>query len=328
MGIFRRRKKDDESRDDRPQPDAGGHEVERPARDDYLLSLSGPQARHLAELALASLARNGTPAQDRGDGVLITADGNQTGLENLARMVAPEPMDVWPDIVDAHIGSLAKAWQMQDEPVDPATLLVKLRRFADIPDTFFAYQPLEPLPGVAGVLAADLPDVVKEFGSLDQVGDRDEAYDRALHNLAALPLPSHSTYTIDETKPSTELHFFHSEDFFGAARVMVLPDLLRRTIGVEIPPHGVLVAIPTRHTLNVHVPKDAETIQVINTLAVATVNQYDAEPGAITPDVFHIGPDMIATQLTRVDDEGKVVVTVDGPVRDLFVSLGLIVEDQ
>lgn len=314
MALFRRKKKDDSS----GQPG-------RQERDAHLPALTVDEARHLIELAAGSLVRRGHLVQAHG-GVLQCDTGQHVGLENLSRTVASAPMDDWPAIVDSHISALADTWDTEDTPADPQTLLIKLRQRADIPETFFTYSPLEPLPGIVGVLAADLPHVVKEFGSLDLVGDRDEAYDRALRNIAALPLPTHSTYLIDETKPSTLLHFFHSADYFGAARVVVLPDLLRRALDTAIPPHGVIVALPTRHSLNVHLPQDADTLQVINTLAVATVNQYDAEPGPVSPHLFHIGPDMIATQLTRLDDEGKVIVTVDGPIRDMFVTLGLITD--
>ena len=222
-----------------------------------LPGLTAADARWLvaeAQQVLSQLGQSSTVL----DGVALKAeDGRVVGLDNLARTVSHLPRKRWARAVRDQLTTLQAA--RLDEPPAQEDLRVKLwptERSAEL----LEYEPLEPLPGLHAVLAAQGQGFSKEYGRLDLVGDRDEAYARALLNVAALPRPRHTRRRLDPRVRSSWVELLDSDDAYGAARVTVLPDLLRR-MHIEFPRHGVLVCVPTKSELGVHVPVDEEVIE-------------------------------------------------------------------
>lgn len=317
MGIFRRR---DRNQPDRSQPSTPSGPI-----DPDLAPLTVADAAYVTSIARDQLAVQGREASASA-GTLMLDDGASVGLGNLARVLPNVPRPEWESTIRGHVSSLTRQWG-QDADVDPASLLVKLRPKEDLPPGFLTYQPLETLPGIVGVLAADLPEVVQEFGSLGQLPDglrdRDAAYDRALTNLANLPLPTKETVLAEKDAPGSAIDLLFSEDFFGAARLLVLPELVRRSYDKPIPATGVLVALPSRHLMQLHFPTSVDTLHAVNTMIGTAKMQFDEQPGPISPELFHIGPDLTATQVSfRSDDE--VSVRVQGPVEDMFRAIGML----
>lgn len=235
------------------------------------------------------------------DGVALTlADKRELGLDNLARTLSRMPRKRWPRAVRDQLAALVAV--RPDKPPATGDLRVKLwpRERAD---QFLTYAALEPLPGVVAVLAAQGDGVSHEFGALDLVGDRDEAYDTALTNLAGLPLPRHTRRRIDPRVRASWVEFLDSPDAYGAARVAVLPEVLRR-LGIAFPAHGVLVSVPTKFELWVHVPVDEDVIGTAVTMSWLAYRAWSEEPYPISPDVFLVSPDMNATRLIKPDREG------------------------
>jgi hypothetical protein len=235
------------------------------------------------------------------DGVALTIpDGPTVGLDNLARTVSRLPRRRWAREVRDQLTALVAV--RPDEPPERSALRVKLWA-KDRAEDFFTYETIEPLPGVVAVLAAQGDRVSHEFGRLDLVGDRDEAYDTALANVADLPLPRHVRRLAARRVRTSWVEHLESADAYGAARVTVLPDLLRRT-GIEFPQHGLLVAVPTKHRLWLHVPVDGYVVDTATAMAWDAYRTWAAQPYPISPDVFLISPDMQATWLVRPDHEG------------------------
>lgn len=236
------------------------------------------------------------------DGVALTlGDERVMGLDNLARTVSLLPRKRWPRQVREQLTVLVGA--RPDRPPEPEDLRVKLwpREKAD---ELLTYEALEPLPGVVAVLAAQADRMSHEFGRLDLVGDREAAYDRALANLAALPLPRHTRRRADPRVSSSWVEFFDGPDAYGAARVTILPELLRRMLRTDFPPHGVLVAVPTKFELWVHVPVDGDVVETAIRLSWLAYRTWSEEPYPISPDVFHVSPDMQAVRLVAPDGHG------------------------
>jgi len=231
------------------------------------------------------------------DGVALQLpDDRVMGLDNLARTVRLLPRKRWGRAVRDQLTALVDI--RPDERVDPADLLAKLLPSEQAED-FVAYDALEPLPGVVGVLARQGERTCQVFGRLDTVGDRDEAYDAALANLAALPLPRHTRRRVDPDEPESWVEFLDSPGSFGASRVLVLPDLLRRLLRRDFPAHGVLVAVPTQHELWVHVPIGESVVPTALAMAWLAHRTWSEEPYPISPDVFLVSPDMHAVTLVR-----------------------------
>ncbi|MBB2890530.1 hypothetical protein [Flexivirga oryzae] len=308
MGIFGWGKKQDE-------PDAGG------PRDADLPTLSADQARELGRMVRNQLADRGTEALvDRG--TLRLADGRQLGLHNLAVQASGLPYAEWPALVGRHLDLLMGHWQREREgndQADPERVLAKLRIVADLPEEARREDAPQPLPGVVALLAEDRPEIVVEFFDPGRV-DVPDPWALARRNLRALPLPEHR---IVGDEPGGDVHVFLSEDFFGASRLLVLPDLLAR-VGAHLPQAGALVAVPNRHLLLVHLLVGAPVVQALNWMVGVAAQEYPESPGPVSPHVYHLTPQLHAQQVTAQGPDGGTVVEVRDQFEAAFRLLGLL----
>lgn len=237
------------------------------------------------------------------DGPALTLEDQRVmGLDNLARTVRMAPRKRWPRLVRDQLRALVAI--DPTEPIAPEDLRVKLVP-REVADPLLTYDAIEPLPGLVAMLATQGDQVNTQLGTLDQVGgDREAAYDRALTNMDALPLPRHSRRRVDPHDPGSWVEFLDADDSFGASRVAVLPELLRRVLGQGIPSCGVLVAVPTRREIWLHLPVDEGVIDTAAHLAHAAYEVCALEPYALSPDVYLVSPDMRAEVLIRPDRLG------------------------
>ncbi len=281
-----------------------------------LPGLSAADTRWLvaeAQRVLADLGQSSSVL----DGIALEAeDGRTVGLDNLARTISWMPRKRWPRVVRDQLTTLQAV--RPDRRPAKQDLRVKLwprERAGDL----LEYEPLEPLPGLLAVVAAQGNGFSQEFGKLDLVGDRDEAYDVALANVAALPRPRHTRRRIDPRVPGSWVEFLDSPDAYGAARVVVLPDVLRK-LRIDFPAHGVLVAVPTKFELWVHVPVDEHVLDTAVAMSWVALRTFAEEPYPISPDVFLVSPDMHAIRLVRPDAQGFDLD--DRALRSLLQELG------
>ena len=77
-----------------------------------------------------------------------------------------------------------------------------------------------------------------------------------------------------------------------------------RALRTDFPSHGVLVAVPTKCELGVHVPVDEDVVQTALRMSWLSHRTWSEEPYPISPDIFLVSPDMRATVLVRPDREG------------------------
>lgn len=250
-----------------------------------------------AQKVLSELGRSSSVL----DGVALEVEGGTTmGLDNLARTVAMMPRRRWARAVRDQLTVLDRA--RPDHAPAGDDLRVKLWP-QQRGDGFLDYEALQPLPGILAVIAAQGDGFSHEYGRLDLVGDRDKAYDTALANLAALPRPRHTRRRVDPDIPGAWVEFLESRDAYGAARVTVLPDLLRK-LRIDFPSHGVLVAVPTKFELWVHVPVDRSVVDTAVAMSWLAFRTFTEEPYPISPDVFHLSPDMHAVRVVAPDAKG------------------------
>lgn len=246
----------------------------------------------------------------RVDARLVTGDafelttGQTIGLVNLARTIHGLPRKTWPRAVREHLTTMVGT-DMTRSPA-PDQLRPKLQNADMLPTGPMAYEPLEPLPGVLAVLSAQWDGATAVYGTLDQIGmPRDEAYDIALSNLAGLPLPRWTRRRADKRVAGSWVEFLDSPDPCGAARVLLLPEMFRRVLKQPFPASGVLVAVPTKHELWIHVPTDPDTtIATALRLVVLAMETFCSDPHPVSPDIFLVSPDMQARTLITADPEG------------------------
>lgn len=286
--------------------------------------LSVDQARELGRLVREQLAERGAEAVVE-DGMLrLAGPGHQQlGLHNLGAHAADLKYTEWPALVKGHLDLLMEHWSRPEEPVDPRRLLAKLRLADDLPSENEVRDALEPLPGVLALLAEDRPDLVVEFFSAERVGIPDP-WKIARDNLRALPAPEHQVVGDD---PGGDVHVFATDDFFGASRLLVLPDLLA-TIGARIPDAGVFVAVPNRHLLLVHLPVGPAVVGAMNWMLTVATREYPEAPGPVSPHLYHLTADLRAQQVSRRDPDGTTAMEVRDQVAEAFERLGLLGDDS
>jgi hypothetical protein len=163
--------------------------------------------------------------------------------------------------------------------------------------------------GLLEVFALDQPETVVMFRDEEVERFGMEALRQAgLTNLLAEPLGGHEVVTGLE---DARLHVVMGESVFTASKVLVLRDVLRRTVGDTDTPYGALVCMPFRHQLAFHVPQDASTLPALQSLVTFAANGYDDGVGALSPFVYW-WRDGRLHQLSRADPDGLLRVEVDG----------------
>ena len=318
MGFFRRRRDDD-----RP-------EVPPVDPDDALPMLSRDDARRITELARQSFAEQGIETVPDGEGSLVASDDRRYGLGNLATGAAVTARGDWPGLVDGHVfATLAVDRTPDPQSLDEIRSLVlpRLRLRADLPEG--ATYPTEVLPGVVALLAVDYPTHVSELlddGLVTQLGGWSGIEPTALANLRALPPLTHEVVAADPERDEAHVHVLTSDDFFAPSRYLVLDELLP-ALGVEAP-HGLLLVVPHRHLLALHVLAGPDVVMAMQLLLPMAIREFEVGPGPVSPHVYFRpaggGP---AQQVTHADGNGNATVRVEGALSDAFRSLGL-VEDH
>jgi len=290
---------------------------EEPA-DETLSELSVSGAQRLRDLVRGSMAVAGYEVTVYA-GHVEDADGRQFGLGSLARRLADPRLAAkrWPAIVDGHIRSLIASIDGPDEfdvPTDELLDRTYLRLYeaGALPDGPWWSYGREALPGVLELLALDLPDSVATFND-EQVGKHglDRLRTAGLANLRREEAEERATYDGVEILIGS---------MYMASTALVLREVVLRTTGEAHLPNGVLVAVPFRHQLLYHVPRDGGVVDALNAMAGNAAAAYDTEVGPISPHIYW-WRDGEFQQITHRDGEGRVEVRVEGGFGEVFSRL-------
>ncbi|MCL2454828.1 MAG: hypothetical protein FWD18_05940 [Micrococcales bacterium] len=144
-------------------------------------------------------------------------------------------------------------------------------------------------------------------------GGEERCVRAALDGLRALPRPRHQTLTAGRAEVET----FVSEDVFGASRLLMLDELMAETMLVERPSHGMLVIVPNRHMLGVHVLESVlaipSALRLLGDLALAE----HRIAGPLSPWVYFRSPDKRLSLLASPDGQPTLGPDFDAALRDL-----------
>lgn len=139
----------------------------------------------------------------------------------------------------------------------------------------------------------------------------------ALENLVCAPLARHK---VIEWPFDTKVHeLWHPAWTHTASKLLVLRDVLRRVLGRDDFPHGVLVVVPTSYEL-VFLPVEVcQGFGAIGPLAAYAADGFDATPGALSAQVLWwregavrtvladdadgVDPDFVAMMLRVAEEE-------------------------
>jgi hypothetical protein len=295
-------------------------------RDPYLRTLSIGQASALRELAEQAFAARGVPAKSDGRDI-IRHESHVYGLTNLSREVSLRPWAQWQQLVDGHADAMVAAnlAPKEQESVGPAQWRMTLRPIKDLPQHLDFDSP-SGLPGIVALPAIDHPGHVAEMMGVDRVreyADPDAFRTRAVANLRELPPPLDvMTHTPIDDQPDSEVALLVFDDYYGAARALVLDHVLREFLKVESPVHGCVIGLPTRQHLLVHVVRGSGVLAAIPYLVSLADGLYTEEPGPITNELYYVpwlGP---SQQITR-HDNGEVHILVDGALQETMAKFGI-----
>lgn len=172
--------------------------------------------------------------------------------------------------------------------------------------------------------AVDEPETVRTVTNVDAYGGWDEIWPVAVANLRALPAPSHRRIEPDRENDGVgTVHLLEADDFFGATRILLIEEVLGALLGEAVDaPHGMLVAMPGRQLLGVHVlgPDPAAMTGAMRTLV--NLARVDVA-GALIDQVHYRSPDGALQRISRTDEGGGAAVTVEGAFAEALTRLGL-----
>ena len=263
---------------------AHGNHSDRP--DPVLTPLSRAQAARLVRLALTAAAQLGIDVSYEGGAALVPvapdAGGPVLGLSNLARILSRYEEQHWPALVEEHFVELLHRLRQGPPapPADPERELIQRLVPRDALPTDWTLDRPDFVPGLVSVPATIDDDVVTMYLDPSDFGLTWSETERiGLTNLRRLT--DHVEY-VEHDDVRIALITGHA---FAASRALVLDTVLRESLHVDHPPHGVLAALPSRELLLVHVIQDLSVIPALGLLLNLAARSHTHDPGPLSPDV-------------------------------------------
>lgn len=259
-----------------------------------------------------------------------TDDGRTFGLWNLAAACHNDEDGeaAWPAAVERHVRVTTAATarddlaEMSDEEL-MSSVYVRLVEAASMgalaaEDVGYAQ---EVVPGVLRLLVVDLPETVATPAQsrLEERAPLARLLDQGWRNLRSLL--DREVFELDRLEhDGAQITVLLGESMMTASLVLMLPEVIERWLPGSTLERGVLVCMPYRHQLALHVIDDPE--QALKTLMVMpqfAVHGFNDGTGPLSPHTYW-WRDGELHQLTTVEDDGRIALTL-GP--ELEAVLGL-----
>ncbi|WP_307123005.1 hypothetical protein [Streptomyces sp. B1I3] len=155
--------------------------------------------------------------------------------------------------------------------------------------------------------------------SMSELGGTEAVWVRAMRNVENLDSLRVVRELCDATREDTELVTLMGDDPFVASRVAVLDWLVGQVHGAP-PGYGVMVAVPSWHTLILHVVRGTGVLTAVETMALAAGHWFQTaeDNRGVSPDVYFVAPDRRAQRIAYPDADGKVVIDTTGLMGDML----------
>lgn len=324
MGLFGRRKKDDDATQGGPSPTGSTAPGDSPDPDlDFLTVAQAARFRVVVREVLAETGREVTLRPQS----VVTDDGREWGLWNVAAVAHQDERGEagWPDVVRSHFTKLFSADatgpdDLTDEEFFGALRmrLVEQAQLAQLgPDGFD--HAMEWAEGVVRVPVLDLPDTVATVprSALETRAPLATCLDRAWANTAAL------VGTEELERQALDHEGRHAwvvlgDSFFTASLALVLPDLVRRFEPDADLSGGVVLAVPFRHQLVYRVvDSPSAALDALVLIPRFAALGFSDSPGPLSPHTM-LWRDGEVSTLTRFEDGGLSVTP--GPYLEELLS--------
>lgn len=233
----------------------------------------------------------------------------QAGLQNLAQLVADEPLEDWHRHVVDHFANIVKPPQL---PVDGTAALRSLRVRFWPPEYFQQADAIYRIlaPGLFLGLVLDLPTSIASIKpeQLTQWNlSESEAWSAAEKNTINEPVE-----VVSEPGPKgTTITFLLADNFYVSSHALWLD----RHLTVD-PERGALVGLPTRHLVVAHAIEDLRVLPVVGMMLASNQQVYQQGPGSITPGLYWWRKGTFV-EIPSVQKDGQPAITPP----DSFVAL-------
>ncbi|MFF7365239.1 hypothetical protein [Streptomyces sp. NPDC008125] len=155
--------------------------------------------------------------------------------------------------------------------------------------------------------------------SMNGLGGTDAVRVRAMRNVENLDGVRVVREACDAAREDTELVTLSGDDPFVASRVAVLDWLVGQVHGVPSG-YGLMVAVPSWHTLILHVVRGMGVLTTVESMALAAGHWFRNAQGdrGISPDVYFVSHDRRAQRIAHTDADGKVVINTTGLMGEML----------
>jgi len=307
-------------------------------RDAAFPFLDADRAARLRMLVHRAFAEQGVEVVVHEDHV-VDVHGRRFGLANLAAVCHRSDKDRrWPSLIEGHVITILRAVDAPDPFADATYERVRERTVCrvydrgSLPDPALHTYARELAPGLVEVLALDLPDSVAVFRDehVQACGGLSALRAVGMVNLGAEPVDHHKVLNTPE---GAELHAFTGNSMFVASKALLLEDLLSEILDVADTPDGVLLALPNRHELVLHVLCDATAVHALHALAGYTAETFAESPGPLSPFVYWwckgalvqlSHADISAAASSDIDAAGGYRIDVPAELGEVFAKLATI----
>ena len=241
------------------------------------------------------------------DGRTLIAGGTSVYLDTIASHAAQIPERKWPQLLARHARAIAPALDGTGEaaPVHDDQIHLRILDRRTAPTEIEVWEDV--VGDLVAVLGIDYPDRVETAMSaqaVDDLGGWASVREKGLRNLRALA--AEDTWVHPVASGGT-IHV-SSGGYFHASRLLVLANVLAADFKLELPTHGVLVAVPNRSVIAVLPVVAGEVVGALNAL-LELVADHAREPGGLSDDVF-FWRDGIFEQVTRRPEGGGNTVSI------------------
>jgi len=285
--------------------------------------LSADQGRWLRDLVRDAFLVRGVDVR-LSPGYAEATDGTLYDLADVADRCHNAPGDQrdWGNIVNDHVAFILDG--QTPDPLDSLSVEeVFSRAFLRVYDRASlgegdGYSYARPVVGkLVELLVLDLDDKVQILhrAQLERL-DWNALHSAALAHLLGEPIDDYAVFTDN----GGTIHVAYGQSPYIASKLLILPDVLARTIGKREPPFGVLVAVPNVHEIAFHPIVDQSVVPSIEQLSVFAAQSFSEEDGSVSPFVYWWQQGRL-TQMTRFDDGGQVVLDVDDAFQQVLNGL-------
>ena len=150
--------------------------------------------------------------------------------------------------------------------------------------------------------------------------DQETLWTTALQSLQHEPIEEMIEKVMPLAVGETKFLIAFGLSSFMTSRLLDLPDLLREATGSSDAPHGVVVALPSRHQLAFHVVRDTEFLSAVHGMCDYAASCYANSKSPLSPNVYYWWPDGL-DRITFLKEDGGIEIRFAGELMEAYARI-------